>query len=453
MRFGVKKVFILLWFPVVLVGCSNEDPLRGERISIDVPLEETIDVVSDPDGFTVGEYIDQSNVNSALPIVIPTPQNLVEWTHVNGNRQHNPGNLQLDDSLRTVWQASIGTGNSDKARISTSPIIAEGRIYAMDASKRVRALSLDGNVLWERSLLRVGDDPVDASSGGLAVGEGLLFATTGFGQLYAIEPSSGFVVWVQNFKAPATSGPAVADGKAFLVTMDNKAWAINVGTGRLDWGVQSIESLATVSSDGSPAIASGNVIFGFPSGEVVSVAMSSGGVNWRVFVGGSRGRGAISILTGITASPVIADDRVYISNQSGATVSLNLDTGGRYWDVTEGAFSSALKIDNSVFIISDETKLVRLDVNSGERIWSVALPGFKNEKANRRKAIYSNFGPLMAGGRIVVASSNGQVFFHDPESGQVEMTVAIPGGATASPVIVDGTMYLISASGVLYAYR
>ena len=44
MRFGVKKALLLILFPIVLISCSEEDPLGEEQVSVGVPLEDTADL-------------------------------------------------------------------------------------------------------------------------------------------------------------------------------------------------------------------------------------------------------------------------------------------------------------------------------------------------------------------------------------------------------------------------
>ena len=448
----MKNKLIPLIACLILLGCSEEKPILGERIDINLPLEYSENVVSDYEGNTIGTYADTLKTNRIVEINIPEAKNVDSWTHVRGNVQHNSGNIQLSQNLRLLWQNSIGPGNTLKSRITTEPIIADGRIYTMSSSQLVRAFSLNGSLLWEKSLTKPGSDPSEASVGGLAFGEKLLFATTGFGELFALEPSTGFVVWSQEFSAPATSTPTVGNGKVFLITKDNKSWAIDIDNGRIDWGILSIDGLAVVSGNSSPAIANQNVIFGYPSGEIVSANLDSGSVQWRDFVGGSRGTGPISILTGITASPVVDGNRVYVSNQSGSTTAYDLSNGNQIWRSPEGSFGSVLAVDNSIFLISDASELVRLDASDGTKIWSVELPGYKKDNPRRQKAIFSSFGPLMVNGQLFVASGDGLIRFFDPVTSEITQTISVTGGATVPPIIVNNVLYIVNTGGFLLAF-
>jgi outer membrane protein assembly factor BamB len=107
----------------------------------------------------------------------------------------------------------------------------------------------------------------------------------------------------------------------------------------------------------------------------------------------------------------------------------------------------------SVFLVNDQADLVRLDASSGEVIWSVDLPYFVKEKPRRQEAIFAHFGPVLAGGRLVVASSDGVLRFFSPTDGSLVGTVDLPGGGASIPVVVGGVLYVVGGNGQLHAFR
>ena len=123
----------------------------------------------------------------------------------------------------------------------------------------------------------------------------------------------------------------------------------------------------------------------------------------------------------------------------------------RLWTAGEGSYSPVVAFDNSVFLVSDESKLVRLDARNGDVIWAVDLPYYKRDRT--RKDAYAHFGPVLAGGRLLVASSDGGLRSFDPASGAMLSMVDIPSGAASPPAIVGGVLYILSAKGQLHAYR
>ncbi len=87
-------------------------------------------------------------------------------------------------------------------------------------------------------------------------------------------------------------------------------------------------------------------------------------------------------------------------------------------------------------------------------IWRVALPYFTETKPRRIEAIYAHYGPVLAGGRLVVASSDGALRFFSPTDGIAgRRGRAFPMARLRAPVIVGGTLYVVSTKGQLHAFR
>jgi len=106
-----------------------------------------------------------------------------------------------------------------------------------------------------------------------------------------------------------------------------------------------------------------------------------------------------------------------------------------------------------VFVVNDEARLVRLDAATGEVIWSIEMPYFVKDKPKKRQAIYAHYGPVLAGGRIVVASSDGQLRGFDPTNGNMVYAVDIPGGAASAPALAQGLLFVVGGNGQLHAFR
>ena len=103
--------------------------------------------------------------------------------------------------------------------------------------------------------------------------------------------------------------------------------------------------------------------------------------------------------------------------------------------------------------MSDVGDAVRLDAGAGEVVWSVALPYFVQAKPKKQQAIYAHYGPVAAGGRIVVASSDGYLRVFDPRDGRLVTTAVIPGGAASAPILTNSMLYVMGGDGQLHAFR
>ncbi|HKK96817.1 MAG TPA: PQQ-binding-like beta-propeller repeat protein, partial [Marivita sp.] len=171
-------------------------------------------------------------------------------------------------------------------------------------------------------------------------------------------------------------------------------------------------------------------------------------------VGARRGF-AIALVDDITGYPVIDGNSVYAGNHSGRVVALNVNSGERLWTAQHGALEPVWPVGGSVYFVSDLNELVRLDAETGAQIWTVELPGYEpvRRPQRRRDSAFVNHGPIMAGGRLIIASSDGFIRAFDPASGDLVTQTEIPRGATTRPVVANGVLYVVSKNGTLHAYR
>ena len=450
-----RRLVLALTMLVIVAACSEpERTIKGERIDIRVPLARTVELISADDASTV-EYANLlAKHNISRPIQLGEMRSHQVWPQLNGSAAHKIQHPALSSRPSLAWTASIGEGNSRQHRITGSPIFAAGHVFAMDSQSQVTAVSANGRETWSTSLVPSYERPEDASGGGLAYEGGVIYATTGFGHLYAMQASTGEIIWMQEFDAPASFAPAVSDGLVFLVTLDNQAWAVDTGNGRLRWNWQSTAATASTATGGTPAVTGDLVILPYPSGEVQAANFRSGQIVWAVTVGGARGAAARSTLRSISGAPVIDGETLYVANQAGMMASIDVRTGLTRWTAREGSSNPVWAEGDSVFVVSDAAELVRLEASSGDRIWSSPLPGDQPASVfGRKKAVYANFGPILAGQRLVVASGDGFIRFFDPVSGKLAASTSVSGGAASGPIVADGRMYLINAQGQLTAYQ
>ena len=62
-------------------------------------------------------------------------------------------------------------------------------------------------------------------------------------------------------------------------------------------------------------------------------------------------------------------------------------------------------------------------------------------------------GPVLAGERLIVAGSNGALMNVDPVTGSFQSQVDVNDGISFQPVVADNTLYILTDSGRLIAYR
>jgi outer membrane protein assembly factor BamB len=83
--------------------------------------------------------------------------------------------------------------------------------------------------------------------------------------------------------------------------------------------------------------------------------------------------------------------------------------------------------------------------------WITQLPRFRNE--NSKSGAITYVGPILAGGRLLVAASNGAIMSVEPTTGAVQDQIVIKASISLAPAVANSTLYLLGDDGRLRAFR
>ncbi|KIT14696.1 PQQ-like beta-propeller repeat protein [Jannaschia aquimarina] len=424
----------------LLTACTDPDPvLPGDREEV-------------RPGRGPGVVAAASEAPGSAPISLPAARNLADWPMRVGTATNDPAHASLREAPVLAWSADIGQGDTRRQKITADPVSDGTRVFALDARSTVSATAVGGGTVWSRNLVPGTDRATDASGGGLAVVGGTLYVTTGFGELHALDAATGQERWVQRLDAPLTT-PKAVDGLVYVVSRDSRAWAIDADQGRIQWELPSAPAASVTATAPAPAIDGRLVVFPFGSGEIVAALRRTGVRVWGSSVSGRRLGVAYSGVGDITGDPVLSGGLAYAGTTAGRIVALNVNSGERVWTAREGAVSPMVVKGGAVFAVTDRAQLVRLDAATGDVVWRADLPFYKARRLGRREGVFVHYGPILAGGRLWVASSDGGLRAFDPVSGALTAAADVPGGAASRPIVVGGTMYVVGRRGQLHAFR
>lgn len=442
-----KKAILALGLSAFVVsGCGDRELiLEGERLDLRADLSAPDTAVNADDA------AEQADAPRALSLRAPVVNDA--WTHRFGSAQHQINHPALGADLSLAWSANIGQGDTRKQRITADPVVAGKTIFTLDSAATVTATSSNGAALWQRDLTPASDRSGDASGGGLAVAGDTLFVTTGFGALTAIDVVTGETRWSQDLDAPTSGAPTVAGGIVYVIAGNAVAWAVDAKNGRVKWTQSGLPSGSDVVGGAAPVVAGDLAVFAFSNGDVRATFKRGGIRRWDTSLSGERKGRSYATVKDVTSDPVVSEGRIYLATQSGRMAALDAQNGERLWTATEGALSPVWPAGDSIFFVSDQAELLRVDAKTGERIWGVDLPYFEKERDRRKKAVFSHYGPIIAGGRLIVASNDGTMRSFDPTTAQALGVVSIPGGATTNPAVANETLYVVSTGGKLHAFR
>ncbi len=438
-RLGRRSALLL---PLATGGCSLFDNWFG---ATKVPLPgERFPVLAPGPGLTV-------DVPPGTRVVLPPPVVNPSWPQAGGNAAHAMGHLAARDVLAEAWTADIGTGGGYRRKITARPVVADGRVFAMDSDADVTAFETRaGRRLW-RLDTRAKHDRSFNVGGGLGLDGGVLYAATGRGDALAIDPATGHIKWRRNLGNAARAAPTIADGRLYIPLLDGRVVALATGDGTQIWTYQGTAADTSILGLPSPAYADGIVVAGFGSGDLVALRANSGSVVWSDTLAAGEGRTSMIDLPSVRAMPVIDNGQVFAVSLGGLLVSLDLRSGRRIWERDVGSGNTPWLAGNWLFILSADSRAAALSRADGTVAWVTQLARYRNEK-NQSGAIHW-LGPTLISDRLVFAGSTRRALAMSPYTGKILGEQPLSAAASVEPVVADRTLYIVTDDGRLMALR
>ena len=148
---------------------------------------------------------------------------------------------------------------------------------------------------------------------------------------------------------------------------------------------------------------------------------------------------------------MIEGGQVYAIGQGGRMVALELTSGQRIWEVNIAGISTPWVAGDWIFVVTDDAKLIAVARATGKVRWINQLPRFEREKSRRGQISYK--GPVLAGGRLILAGSNGTLINFAPATGNFQSQTSVRVPITQAPVVANSTLYVLDDQGRLHAFR
>ncbi|HEX5537993.1 MAG TPA: PQQ-binding-like beta-propeller repeat protein [Sphingobium sp.] len=438
---GVGKPVLLALTVAALSSCGvlggkgkgPKTPVVGERVSI---LSTERDAVADP-------------ALANVPVVLPEPYVNPDWAQPGGNAAKTVGHVALGSAPRQVWSASIA-GSTSRARLAAAPVIANGKLYVIDADAKVIAMNAKtGARLWTTAMPAEGNGR-SVFGGGVSVLGDRVFVTTGVGDVAALDAANGSVVWKVQPGGPLRGSPALANGQIYVMSQDNQIFALNQQTGATEWSESGTVETTGVFGVAAPAAAQGTVIAGFSSGELTAYRYENGRTLWGDALARTSISTSVASLTDIDADPVIDRGRVFAIGKGGRMASYELVTGQRLWEINVAGISTPTVVSDWVFVVTDDARLMCIARATGKIRWISQLKRWRDAE-DRKGAV--RWTGVLAGGRLIYVSTDGDLIYADPSDGSVRTSMDIDRSVSLSPVVADNMLYILADDGHLTAWR
>jgi outer membrane protein assembly factor BamB len=264
-----------------------------------------------------------------------------------------------------------------------------------------------------------------------AVADGKVFIGGEDGRLFALDASTGDVVWRFDAEGSVVSSPVVSNGRLYFGSLDTYFYALNARTGQLLWRYRTGGQIYS-----SPALFANLLYFGSRDRTMYALSLE-GDLTWSKVTSGE-----------IWSSPAIADGQVIIGDTDGMLYAFDTRYGTSRWTAEVGSTRATPVISGRViYIAGGENRLSAAALATGEILATtqVGTDGIEASVALGDDSLFL----IAMDGTLQRLTFNPE----SPASFSLDWETNIGGPAYSSPSYADGVIYVVTeAGGLLYAF-
>jgi eukaryotic-like serine/threonine-protein kinase len=356
-----------------------------------------------------------------------------------------------------VYAVNVETGKelwhfATHARITSSPGVVyvesyDGHLYAIDAATghskwrfatagehRFAGTHLHG---FRPAAERM-PDPYDVFLSSPAVWNHTVYFGSGDGNVYALDTDSGHVKWKFHTHDVVHASPAIANNTVYIGSWDSYFYALNATTGALVWRFKSGEDAEIhnqVGFQSSAAVVNGVVYVGCRDSQLYALDAKTGQKKWAFDNKGSW----------VVGSPAVRDGKVYFATSDSHRIwAVDTGTGKPVFEVPTRwfSFSSPALAQHWLYVGNWDGTVTAVDLTTGKPAWVFATDESRQHATEH----------LDKDGTINFFMAPHLEPFYDTLMAIFEQELSL-GAIIASPVLSDGTLYVGSANGDLYALK
>lgn len=386
-------------------------------------------------------------------ISLPAPRDLTDgWPQAGSRASKAIGNINVAADLDIAWRANVGSGSDRKSALTTPPVASADTIYSIDSRQMIVATNAsNGRRLWSEKLDSGNRRDGTGIGSGLGLEGNTLVIASAYGFVSAMDATNGTELWRTATEAPMTGSPTIKDGRIFVSSNNNEVLALDLATGAVLWSDQAIAETARVLGSPSPAAVEDIVVAPYSSGEVIAYLASNGRRLWSEALASVGQFTPISSINDIGARPILGGGLVFAASQSGVLAAIDGRTGNRVWQQPIGTTQAPALAGEYLFVVGVDAELACIKAGTGQVVWVQDLEKFKKPKDQKGRITYA--GPVVANGRVLIASSRGELIAFDPQTGDETDRLKLGDPVYIEPIAVQDKLLILTDDARLIAIR
>ena len=269
----------------------------------------------------------------------------------------------------------------------------------------------------------------------------ILIAADNLANLYAIDYLNGNLIWKNLNKSSFNSEIKIFDDKVFLVDYENVIRCISIEDGKEIWSFGTEKSFIKSQRKLSLIIQNNQVIFIDTFGDINSLDIETGSLNWQTQTINEYIYESAFLLKN---SKLVSDNEtIYISNNQNSFFAIDINSGIIKWEQKINTYLDPSIIENLVLTISQDGYFIIIDKRNGNILRSTNI----FNSLNYKKIFPTGF--IAAKKFIFVSLSNGRLLKVNIKDGKTKDIIKIDGSKISRPYTLNKQMYILRNDAII----
>ena len=423
----MRRIYLIFLISLIISSCNNR-----EIVTID-DTSESFPVLSYDAEIFETLSLDKSE------ITITDTRDVLYWSKNFQNVKNNLGNMKTISSITDKKKIFSGSG---KLKNTSNPIYFDERLCSIDSDGSLYCL----DTISEKLIFKIKNEQsnfnkIEIIRGGIAYFDDKIIYADAYGQIKLLNAISGEPIWSTQIDFPILSSPLIYRGYIYLISSDNRIFAIDINDGSNAWSFQTTAENKKNVKTSSPAAFENLIIVPFSNGELIAFKYDDGRPVW------SENVSKVSLVSNfdikdISANPVINGSNVYTISTNGKLISTNIINGQRNWSIDISGSRTPIISGNVIYVIDEDSRLVCINISTGEIYWIRELEKYR--KGNKVKDLNLWLSPYLINNLIYNISYFGEIKIVSPKTGEI-LAIENLGikGIVSQPIVLQDRVYVV----------
>ena len=429
----MNKVFVLILIPFFLYSCS-----LNSNSKIWNKEQNKLEKSKDFKKIDFEEKKEVTELNSSIKINFSN----IQLNENSLNDQNNFGSLKYLGMMEKVGSFKFSKFK-DINNLNFKPLFLENGLVFFDKKGSIIRYDENSKIIWKKNYYSKSEKKLSPKLSFYKEEENIYIIDT-IGKIYSIDILNGDLNWKNNNNYPFNSEIKISQEKLFAVDYNNILRCFNKKDGSQCWKYQTETSLTLSNTKYSIILYKNNVIFSNSLGDVTSIDISSGTVNWQI---PTQSNLILNQSYNFKNSRLVGDDNsIYFSNNQNQFYSIDIKNGFINWMNQINSSLTPILIQDTIFTISDEGYLYTLQKKEGNIIRINDI--YEIYKPKERKKI-KPIGFKIGNQKLYLTNNDGKILVVDLSTGKVVKTQKVSRETISKPFINNENLYIIKNGSII----